>query len=49
MRYDPERERVVYEPVSIEPRVLVPRVIREDHRYLVDSDNEAGEEAQDDA
>jgi NADH-quinone oxidoreductase subunit C len=33
MRYDPERERVVYEPVSIEPRVLVPRVIREDHRY----------------
>jgi NADH-quinone oxidoreductase subunit C len=47
MRYDPERERVVYEPVSIEPRVLVPRVIREDHRYLADSDNEA--EAQDDA
>ena len=26
MRYDPERERVVYEPVTIEPRVLVPRV-----------------------
>ena len=36
MRYDPERERVVYEPVSIEPRVLVPRVTREDHRYLID-------------
>lgn len=36
MRYDPERERVVYEPVSIEPRVLVPRVTREDHRYIVD-------------
>ncbi|QGU32267.1 NADH-quinone oxidoreductase subunit C [Thermochromatium tepidum] len=34
MRYDPERKRVVYEPVSIEPRVLVPRVIREDSRYL---------------
>lgn len=34
MRYDPERGRVVYEPVSIEPRVLVPRVIRKDHRYL---------------
>ncbi|MFO1351153.1 MAG: NADH-quinone oxidoreductase subunit C [Gammaproteobacteria bacterium] len=34
MRYDPERGRVVYEPVSIEPRVLVPRVIRADHRYL---------------
>ena len=37
MRYDPERERVVYEPVSIEPRVLVPRVRREDHRYVVDA------------
>jgi NADH-quinone oxidoreductase subunit C len=34
MRYDPERGRVVYEPVSIEPRVLVPRVIRQDNRYL---------------
>ena len=32
MRYDPEQKRVVYEPVSIEPRVLVPRVIRDDHR-----------------
>lgn len=30
MRYDPEQKRVVYEPVSIEPRVLVPRVIREE-------------------
>ncbi|WP_020559370.1 NADH-quinone oxidoreductase subunit C [Thiofilum flexile] len=29
MRYDPETQRVVYEPVSIEPRILVPRVIRE--------------------
>jgi NADH-quinone oxidoreductase subunit C len=34
MRYDPEKRRVVYEPVSIEPRVLVPKVIRHDHRYL---------------
>lgn len=34
MRYDPEQERVIYEPVSIEPRVLVPRVIRDDNRYL---------------
>jgi NADH-quinone oxidoreductase subunit C len=33
VRYDPEKQRVVYEPVSIEPRVLVPKVIREDHRY----------------
>jgi NADH-quinone oxidoreductase subunit C len=36
MRYDPEKQRVVYEPVSIEPRVTVPRVIRHDHRYIVD-------------
>ncbi|HQU15438.1 MAG: NADH-quinone oxidoreductase subunit C [Chromatiales bacterium 21-64-14] len=35
VRYDPEKKRVVYEPVSIEPRVLVPRVIRHDHRYEV--------------
>lgn len=33
MRYDPEKRRVVYEPVSIDPRQLVPRVIRHDHRY----------------
>ncbi|HET6604392.1 MAG TPA: NADH-quinone oxidoreductase subunit C [Xanthomonadaceae bacterium] len=33
VRYDPEKARVVYEPVSIEPRVLVPRVIRDDSRY----------------
>ena len=33
MRYDPDQGRVVYEPVSIEPRTLVPRVIREDSRY----------------
>lgn len=41
MRYDPERERVVYEPVSIEARVLVPRVKRQDHRYLMDEQEEA--------
>src|SRR5699024_10899554 len=35
VRYDPEAGRVVYEPVSsIEPRVLVPRVIREDSDLL---------------
>ena len=33
VRYDPEKGRVVYEPVSIEPRILVPRVIRHDNRY----------------
>jgi NADH-quinone oxidoreductase subunit C len=30
MRYDPEQKRVVYQPVSIEPREIVPRVTRED-------------------
>ena len=33
VRYDPEQGRVVYEPVSIEPRVGVPRVVRHDSRY----------------
>jgi len=33
MRYDPEKGRVVYEPVRIEPRTLVPKVIRDDARY----------------
>ncbi|MGC2462998.1 MAG: NADH-quinone oxidoreductase subunit C [Steroidobacteraceae bacterium] len=33
VRYDPQLQRVVYEPVSIEPRTLVPRVIRHDNRY----------------
>ena len=31
MRYDAERQRVIYEPVSIEPREITPRIIREDH------------------
>ena len=33
VRYDPQKQRVVYEPVGIEPRVLVPKVIRHDARY----------------
>ena len=33
VRYDPAKGRVVYQPVSIEPRVLVPKVIRHDNRY----------------
>ncbi len=33
VRYDPAKGRVVYEPVSIEPRVLVPRVVRDDSRW----------------
>ena len=31
MRYDPEQKRVIYQPVTIEPREIVPRVIREDN------------------
>jgi len=42
MRYDEEKGRVIYQPVSIEPRVLVPRVIRQDHRY---TDGQSGEES----
>jgi len=37
MRYDAERQRVVYQPVTIEERNLVPRVIRGDHRYAGNS------------
>ncbi|MBT8118079.1 MAG: NADH-quinone oxidoreductase subunit C [Gammaproteobacteria bacterium] len=39
MIYDEEQKRVIYQPVSIEPRVLVPRVIRDDGRF----DEEAGD------
>jgi len=31
MRYDPDQQRVIYQPVTIEPREIVPRVIREEH------------------
>jgi NADH-quinone oxidoreductase subunit C len=31
MRYDAEKKRVIYQPVTIEPRENVPRVVREDH------------------
>lgn len=31
MRYDPEQKRVIYQPVTVEPRQLVPRIIREEH------------------
>ena len=33
VRYDADKGRVVYQPVTIEPRVLVPRIIRDDNRY----------------
>ncbi len=31
MRYDAEKKRVIYQPVSIEPREITPRVVREDN------------------
>ena len=41
MRYDAEKQRVVYEPVNIEPRTLVPRTIREDNRYAAGAASES--------
>ena len=38
--YDAEKGRVAYQPVSIEPRTLVPRVIRDDNRYSADLKDE---------
>ncbi|HET6564099.1 MAG TPA: NADH-quinone oxidoreductase subunit C, partial [Xanthomonadales bacterium] len=49
VRYDADKKRVVYEPVEIEPRVLVPRVVRNDTRYWTDDIDlaaESGAEAQ---
>jgi NADH-quinone oxidoreductase subunit C len=43
MRFDPERQRVVYEPVSIEPRVLVPKTIRDDNRYAGSAEEGTGD------
>lgn len=40
MRYDAKLEKVVYAPVDIEPRVLVPKVIRNDNRYIGDKRGE---------
>ena len=31
MRYDPAQQRVIYQPVSIEPREVTPRIVREEH------------------
>ncbi len=41
VRYDPEKKRVVYEPVSIEERTLVPRVIRHDERHADEGSSDA--------
>ncbi len=50
VRYDAAKRRVIYEPVEIEPRVLVPRVLREDSRYKTDEiDLEADARAEDEA
>lgn len=49
MRYDPQKKRVVYEPVTIEPRVLVPRVIRHDNRYVAHAADDAGTDGKDNA
>ncbi len=40
MRYDAKTARVIYEPVDIEPRTLVPRVIRHDNRYSTHESND---------
>jgi len=45
VRYDPEQKRVIYEPVSIEPRVLVPRTIRND-ADLIQAEAEAADDWQ---
>lgn len=49
VRYDPERERVVYQPVTIEPRVLAPKVIRDDYPAPRARQQSDGEEAEQDA
>jgi len=36
MRYDPDQQRVIYQPVSIEPREEVPRIVREEQYGDVD-------------
>jgi NADH-quinone oxidoreductase subunit C len=41
--YDPDKGRVVYQPVTIEPRTLVPKVIRDDSQYSAGLRDEAGD------
>jgi len=40
MRYDEEKGRVIYEPVELEARINIPRVIRHDHRFADGSSSE---------
>lgn len=42
VRYDPDKQRVIYQPVTITNRVLVPRVIRDDNRYTNKNPEEPG-------
>ena len=46
VRYDAASERVVYEGVNIEPRVLAPKVVREDNRYMNRATHAAGDKEQ---
>jgi len=48
MRYDANKQRVIYEPVTLEERVNIPRIIRDDNRYaerMQDSSDQEGEKA----
>ena len=46
MRYDPEQQRVIYQPVTIKQRPQVPKVVRDDNRYLGE-DNKTQQDAGD--
>ena len=37
MRYDPDQQRVIYQPVTIEPREITPRIVREDNYGSADN------------
>jgi NADH-quinone oxidoreductase subunit C len=41
MRYDPDQQRVIYQPVTIEPREITPRIIREENYADVDIDQKS--------
>ena len=42
MRYDPEQQRVIYQPVTIKQRPQVPKVVRDDNRYLSEEQKPQG-------
>ncbi len=46
VRYDTEKQRVIYQPVTIENRVLVPKVIRHDNRYTTAVQTDEKEQAE---